>query len=98
MSKTVFVAVLVSLVFCFAACSSQPQGSMVQSSQPLPTGGTDSMQESPNTQALYTTDTPIADVINAPVFEGYGRLKQSCIGMLLGLPACLAVGVITAIL
>ena len=26
------------------------------------------------------------------------HIKQSCIGMLLGLPACLAVGVITAIL
>ena len=74
---------LVSAFLCLlllAGCAGAPAGNAAVSpqgsepSQPADAEGTPAPEQSQDTAAPYTADTPISQVIEDPVFNGYGRL------------------------
>lgn len=74
---------LVSAFLCLlllAGCAGAPAGNAAVSpqgsepSQPTDAEGTPAPEQSQDTAAPYTADTPISQVIEDPVFDGYGRL------------------------
>ena len=80
MRKTGLTALLLCLACCLSGCWAQnPAGvssGSVPSSQSVrqDAGGECAVQTTSGTEGLYTADTPIQDVINDSVFDGYGRL------------------------
>ncbi len=80
MRKTGLTALLLCLACCLSGCWAQDPASInsdpTASSQSVrqDAGGESAVQTTSGTEGLYTADTPIQDVINDPVFDGYGRL------------------------
>lgn len=85
MRKHVFMAAFLYLLVCLTGCvtdkmpesAADTQSSQTETSDIIPQqrkGVEDSVQAGQVLGNLYTVDTPIAEIINDPVFENYGRL------------------------
>ncbi len=75
MKRSVFISVLICLLFCFAGCSAVAveQGSsetLMTESTTQNSGGDNVLSQ----EERYTLSTKISDVINDPAFGDYGRL------------------------
>ena len=74
MKKAVAALSLLTLLLCFSGCGmADEQIEAAEFPQPAEEGGVP-VQTTQSGNDPYTVDTPISEVINDPVFEGYGRL------------------------
>lgn len=72
MKKIIFLAVLFCMLVCFAGCSTDKDS--MESVPAYSTEDKDTMQTEQSPAEIYTADTKISEVINDPVFKGYGNL------------------------